>query len=649
MSMIAPWDDGYIVEVSRSAKDGLLHRLTNPSDEIKATVSRIVDLLPHPEVVSVLDKLKAVWDAAPEIQARRSFVLSPAPFRHNLARRRIIAALHGAGLGLSPAFPLLEDHSVLRNRGPFVELYEVQAATLPASMPERALALQTPGHYLRFAVTLGSFEEMLQASANGISVRWDPIPQLEPARTGWGPEPEIEVAITGTEPTVGVIDGGLSARRYEPIVAWREEPFFPEGQLDVRHGNRVAALIWNPEEWSNGLQLDPLPCRVGIVPAVPRSDIAAQWDIAAFFEYLDRVISRHPDTKVWNVSANLRRACDENRVSEFGHQLSVLSRKYGVLFVVSAGNKEGGQSGRIAPPADAEAGITVAGRAADVVGAPGGPCAVSRQGLGPEEMLKPDLSWFSTHRLLGGDHATATSYAAPLISRLAAHTWSKLRDPSPSMVKALLLSTADRDRLHEMLGFGSPVVPRRPWATPEHRVALCWRGSMTEKGEYTWSDIRLPPSIAQDGWLRGHIRLVAVLEPVTHMRGSNYFSTRLEAQVEYFADDGDWKKLFGGLPPETAEARARLEDHKWDPVRFYSERNVEAQLGRPELRVSARLYWRDRYLYPFSTQNREVPVSFVLTLEAPDRTADIHDDFVATMSAGVEIEVAELDVEADGH
>jgi hypothetical protein len=262
-------------------------------------------------------------------------------------------------------------------------------------------------------------------------------------------------------------------------------------------------------------------------------------------------------------------------------------------------------------------------------------------------MLKPELSWFSSHRVLGGAEATATSYAAPLVSRLAAHTWSKLRDPSPSLVKALMICAADgRRQMNARTGFGSPTNPRRPWMTPEHSVTLCWRGFLTEKGDYSWSKIDVPLGLRSGMHFRGSARLVAILEPITHMRGSNYFSTRLEARLQYYSVAGKWDTLIGGYPPDTEEYRARVEDHKWDPIRFYDKASVDVELGRPELRVTARVYWRDRFLYPsIRTASHEVPVSFVLHLRSHDPSAPVHDQIVSSMEEHVESEVLEAEIE----
>lgn len=84
----------------------------------------------------------------------------------------------------------------------------------------------------------------------------------------------------------------------------------------------------------------------------------------------------------------------------------------------------------VTPPADAQAALTVAGRLPNGHGKVGDFCPVSRGGLGPDEMLKPELSWVSVVQVIGGRYGRASSCAAVLVSRLAAHTWAHLRQPS---------------------------------------------------------------------------------------------------------------------------------------------------------------------------------------------------------------------------
>ncbi|KPF82731.1 hypothetical protein IP70_19930 [alpha proteobacterium AAP38] len=364
--------------------------------------------------------------------------------------------------------------------------------------------------------------------------------------------------------------------------------------------------------------------------------------------YLDRVIAAHPDTKVWNISANVPAACDRMRVSEFGHQMSQLARKHGVVFVISSGNRSEGTEERVAPPADAEAAITVSGRLHDEVGRVGNPCPISRVGLGPEGMLKPELSWFSRQRLLGGRRSTASSFAAPLVSRIAAHTWANLRQPTPDLVKALLINAADQEDFHYRTGYGSPISPIKPWRSSDNAVIFCWQQAIVEKRNYYWSGIQLPPSLTRGGKFKGRVKLVAILAPVTHAMGTNYASTRLEATVQFRTNAGKWDRLVGSMELETPEGVARTHDAKWQPIRVYSQQFPRGKtLGQNELRLRARLFWRDRYLYTGGTEDWPVTATFVVMLESFDAEHRVYQEFVNGMGQLVETAVIEPIIEQD--
>jgi hypothetical protein len=174
---------------------------------------------------------------------------------------------------------------------------------------------------------------------------------------------------------------------------------------------------------------------------------------------------------------------------------------------------------------------------------------------------------------------------------------------------------------------------------------------MSEKSRYYWDGIEIPDSLRLDGRFRGRVRLVSIIEPVTHMRGTNYTSTRLEAALQYKNGRGKWERLASSLPSETAEGTARTEDAKWQPVRFYDKISSRKglALGSQELRLSARLYWRDRYLYPlFDTREIQAHVTFVVTLEGFERDAPVYDEFIDAMDTRVERAVIEPDIEIEG-
>lgn len=658
IAFAAPWYSGYAVEIPLRAAGPLLARLRAPaSAPQRVDISRIVGIRPLHEAVAG-DHLTSAWRAArPDEQGYRRFVASLAPFVDRDARAALVGDLQASGLALSVsrtgANLLLSSAPPAGDQVPAVAIGGTAVVPAPQAgdVFDRLREAFMRGEYPRPIVAVRNEQDLADFVASGRIVRWDPIAAPEAIAPGAGPEPDPDPdhPLDASFPVVGLVDGGVTARRYQHDIAWRAPSFLEPGILDHKHANRVAGVIREAEHWNNQLDIPAFPCRIGDVAAVPQVGHGGAWDMAGFLRYLANTVAVHPDTKVWNISANLNTPCDAMRVSEFGHQLSIISRRHGVLFVISSGNRGGQADEKIAPPADAEAAITVSGRSHDGNGAVAGPCPVSRVGLGPEEMLKPEMSWFSHQRILGGDLEVASSYAAPLVSRVSAHTWVKLRQPTPDLVKALLINAADRADFDHRVGYGSPIRPAEPWLTGDNAVIFCWQQTMLTKKAYYWSGIRLPPSLTVGGKFRGRARLVAILAPVTHMKGTNYASTRLEAALQYQDGRGRWERLTGSVDLNTDEGTARRDDAKWQPLRVYERRSKQGiTLGRGDLRVRARLYWRDQFMYPDgATDTWEVPVTFAVMLEASDADARVYDQFVTAMGTDVETAVIEAEIEQD--
>lgn len=632
--LVAPWYGGYLVELPLSAREPLLAALRAPtSKRQRQDISAIVGFKPVHEVRGVAEA-QAAWDkrrAAREAQP--TFIGMLAPHKQRAARTAVVERLR----------------VVLRNQGLLTQLPDLEPPSSSLTMPSHpgdllrtdGMAAYLSGRANRIVLPAASLNDLLAGSASGTIVRWDPVAPLAPRAPGIGPEPDPILEFGAQVPIVGVIDGGMTSERYRPAVAWQAPPFLPNpDDLDTEHGNSVAGLVVDGHAWNNRLDLPSLFCRLGIVPAVPNEDYDGPWDPIKLLNYIDRVVGEHPDTKVWNISANMEYACDSDRVSEFGDALNILARRRGVLFVISSGNIGDDDSEIIAPPADSDAALTVGGRTADSFGQVGEACPVSRTGRGPEDMLKPELSWFSTQRLAVDGFGQASSWAAPLVSRLAAHTWANLRAPTPDLVKALLINAADHTEYRKTTGFGSPVLPALPWQSTPDKVTFAWTAELDEKKIYTWEGIRIPPSLIQPGGkFRGRVRLVAILEPKTQMLGTNYFSTRLQTSVRYVDQNGKWERYVGSVATETAELVARETDNKWQPVRCNVRTSKTLSIGSGEMQVQARLFGRDRYCHSDGSDTYKGTVTFVISIESIDRQQTIHDEFVQLMGNLVEVAV----------
>lgn len=657
--LIAPYRSGYLVEI---AADQLTQyaNLVETSGAIKdqVDISRI-------EAVRFFEgadagraaSLDAIWDAAPETDAGRAFVIWLMPLRGRDAAEHLIqrfAALRDGAIVPPP--PLLTGVDVGADTDvPAAMRRAVRAAA--ASGDRIGLAMRTYRQHRRARTTVlvPSRSALDQLVASGTVFRIEPVQPINSTSPGEGREPDRPLpGDLTTLPIVGVVDGGLTAASYLPAEAWRAPPLIADGAADALHGNQVTSLVVQGHDWNNNLTLPPLYCQVGTVQAVPKRGVRVLVDPQDFVAYLDGVMGANPETRVWNFSLNQQGSCDLEAVSPLGHDIAMLARKHRVLPIISIGNKPGT---RLQPPGDCEAAITVGGRVHDDNGDPAGECPVSLTGPGPSSMLKPDLSHFSHVRALGGVLTRGSSFATSLTSPLAAHTMERVREASPDLVKALLLHNSDGMNFDPALGFGTPTAASLPWECRPGFVTLQWRASLRPGAAYYW-ELPIPVSLKRSGHLKGAGALTAILNPhpmVTDYAGPNYFSVRLETALQYQRgknknNTAKFHNLLGSLDTgKVTEQEARSLDHKWSPVRHHKKAFHRVSFEGDALRVYARIYSRDLYLYGYtgSDETPQMETVFVLSLGTGDENDDVYNELRDQLGAFVETAVVEADIDVD--
>ena len=488
--------------------------------------------------------------------------------------------------------------------------------------------------------------------SSGAVFRIEPVRALKSADVPSAPDPERPVPDEQWQPIVGVVDGGMFAQTYAPMVAWRAPSLVSDVTANRKHGNRVGSLVVHGSAWNTHLALPALVCRIGVAQAIAKDETGSATR-TAFRSYLHSVISRHHgDTKVWNFSFNEPvDGADRLEMSELGHEIHKIAREFDILPVISIGNVDQHNDRRLNPPGDCEAALTVGGRIHDE-SLPGAACGACLPGPGPEGLMKPEVSWFSTLRGLGGNLETGTSYATAIVSAVAAHTFHQLRAPTPDLVKALLINTADGSAHDNRLGWGSPCLKSpTPWECPEGSVTLIWTSSLRAGLWHYWEDIPIPPEFITDNKLKGSVALTAILRPkVSELGSANYFSTRLQVALQYTKPDGKMGNLAGFMKESTdREAQARAEHAKWNPIRHHATTipGGRAFSGRT-LRVCARVYGRDLYQFGISgnAEIEESSVAFALTISAPPGrdNASIYNSVATRLGNYVESAVNDIEV-----
>lgn len=657
--LIAPYRSGYLVEVAAddlSQYARIVQSTSLTKDQVDISRIESVRFFENEDTAGSAT-LDEIWEAAPETEGGKAFVVWLMPLRGREAAEDLIERFAALRDGtIVPPRPLLAGVDMGADTDvPVVMRRSLRAARASGDRINLAMRTYRLRRRARTTVLVPSRAALGQLVASGTVFRIEPVQPISSTSPGEGREPDRPLPEDMTTlPIVGVVDGGLTAASYGHAEAWRAPPLVPSGAADTQHGNWVTSLVVQGHDWNNNLTLPPLYCQVGTVQAVARKDANAFVDPQDFVAYLDGVMAANPGTRVWNFSLNQPYSCDLESVSALGHDIAMLARKHGVLPIISVGNKPGT---RLQPPGDCEAAITVGGRVHDDNGDPAGECPVSLCGPGPSSMLKPDLSHFSHVRALGGVVIRGSSFATSLTSPLAAHTMERVLDGSPDLVKALLLHNSDGVNFDPALGFGTPAAESLPWECRPGFVTLQWRALLRPGAAYYW-ELPIPESLKKTGKLKGAGVLTAILNPhpmVTDYAGPNYFSARLATALQYqrgMTKQGAAKfnNLLGSLDTgKITEQEARLLDHKWSPIRHHKKEFQGISFEGDVLRIYARIYARDLYLYGYTNTDEipEMETVFVLSLGTGDEDDDVYNELRDQLGAFVETAVVEAEIDVD--
>jgi hypothetical protein len=220
-----------------------------------------------------------------------------------------------------------------------------------------------------------------------------------------------------------------------------------------------------------------------------------------------------------------------------------------------------------------------------------------------------------------------------------------------------MLHTADGDGFDPSLGFGAPGSLTLPWECRPGVVTLQWTASLRPGAAYYW-ELPIPQALRKTGKLKGQGVLTAVLNPhplVTEYAGPNYFSARLATALQYqrgLTRKGTPKfnNLLGSLDTDKiAEQEARAIDHKWSPIRHHKKDFRGSLFDGDKLRVYARIYARDAYLYGYRSFDEapEMEAVFVLSLGTGDEDDDVYNQLRDQLGAFVETATIDTDIEID--
>ena len=288
------------------------------------------------------------------------------------------------------------------------------------------------------------------------------------------------------------------------------------------------------------------------------------------------------------------------------------------------------------------------------------PSAFSRNGSGPNYVIKPDLVHYGgacstdlSH--IAGIHSIngkksvevfGTSFSAPLVSRTLAQIYHYVTPtPSPVLARALLTHhsrdprTDDRipDGEENCFGFGLPApVPYCLECTP-YSSTLVFEDTLRPGYFLEWNDFPYPPSLKRGGRYYGEIWMTVAFAPARGARwGTEYCETHIDASLGVYYEQisrktGEVQTKFRGLvPPEHKNPSGLYESYqvaqlrKWAPVRTYHGRMGDR--GKKGLRWRLKL----RLLTRHGIDNRETfkpqPFSLIITVADPEKKVPVYDE-----------------------
>ncbi|MDD0974268.1 S8 family serine peptidase [Pseudomonas fontis] len=638
---MAPAFDGYLLESGVGSFEVMSKRIKSARSIVtKVDISRVesVELFDVGEILRGKG-VEELWGDLNERSARQ-FSFWFLPFAHRDSRESVVRDFEKICKKKGVSLGDKEFSNVFRQDS---EVVDVSIEIDPAFVSIFENYIETGVG--AFCAEISSLETLKEIAASSTTYRIEPVFGISSnsALPGNGPEPSLGGVNPEGLPIVVVIDGGRTALSYAPFEYWAAPPLVDSHSANGIHGNQVTSLVCNGFSWNNKLSLPSLNCRFVTAQAIAKSGTPKQPTQSQFLNYL-RGIAKETSSyaKVWNLSFNeLMPSVNSSEISYLGHEINKIAREFNILPVISIGNISGENKSRLCAPADCEGSLTVSGRTAGLFGTPDKACPISLKGPAAAGMKKPDVSWFSKLRMIGGVVNTGTSYSAPLISSLAAHTFASLKAPTPDLVRALLINDAELDGHCPELGWGTPwAKDTMPWACKEGTVTLAWVSKLKAGSAYYWNELPIPPEMISDGKLVGRISLTAILKPiVSELGGVNYFSTRLQVALQARDLKGKIGNLLGTMQEaKIKESDARKDLAKWSSIRRHAKPFNGKSVQKGSMRLHARIFARDLYQYGLNDHHGlpEQEVAFVLTFQSPNGEPGIYNSMINELSGYVE-------------
>ena len=473
-------------------------------------------------------------------------------------------------------------------------------------------------------------------------------------------------------PIVGIIDSGIEPTNLHlaPWIVGREE-YVAVGDRNHDHGTFVAGLAVHAQRLNHHPRFSDASSRLLDILALPASGNMSEDELLAI---LEDVLPKHREVRVWNLSLSRDEPCDGQSFSDLAIALDELQDRYGVTFVIAAGNYNAspfrgwppddlGEGDRVSPPADSIRALSVGSMAhLDRPGTRvrrGQPSPFSRRGPGPVFVPKPELVHYGGNCDANGGFTQTgvistksqgqlaedigTSFAAPMVASLLANVESALLGPaSRNLMKALLVHSAVFDSKKigaeelRYRGFGVPgdlvsVLTCSSWA-----ATLVFETELLPGLEFERWPFPIPACLRNpQGLVSGEILMTAVYQPpLDSSFGSEYCRSNVDVSLGTYDRRSDGEREHRKqIPPEPRDLSQLFESHlvehgfKWSPIKVYRRHMKRGIRGR-DWRLKVTVNHRSGFA---STNPQEF--ALIVTIRDPNREKPVYDEVVSQMQS----------------
>lgn len=474
-----------------------------------------------------------------------------------------------------------------------------------------------------------------------------------------------------TDPLVGVLDSGVDASTLGGAVAAGSQQV-PVPEQDATHGTFVGGLIAGAGRLnasSNRFGGDRARIFDGSVLSVNGVP-----EHLLFMRILKVLDAAPAEIKVWNCSFGAPVLSPQ--YGSFAQELDILSDSRGVLFITAAGNTAGGHrpwppahgaqyDDLLTSPSESIRSVTVGARAHLGGFVPvDAPSSYTRRGPNFANQVKPDVSHWAgdvdgsgnlaghgiQSALPGGIRAEGlgTSFAAPVVSAVAANVWRNIAEaqattPTPELVKGVLVHSAVLNshrgaamhreaRFRHYYGWGTPGDSLEALGSPNDEFTTVHEVTLTPGNDWYKRPLPVPPSLIKNGKFRGEVFLtLSYAPPLNAAFGPEAVRYDVSGAFGSFGVGNDGKEHFHGLTPQEKVWGSKWEedqiaDGKWSPVKTYFH---HAPRGNSGGEWALRLSLTERVSEEIQREQR---VYAILTLRALDPNLDIYAEGVSEVA-----------------